>query len=174
MTLGLAARAFTGAAAAKLSAMNGAKLALVIALAGAAPATAVAQAGPPQCGDFIRLRDDTKQKAEAVREAAKKKAERKVVCGLVQRFYAAEAAVVTFLEKNKTWCNIPAEAVKNAKLGHEQTAKFRDMACNEAAAPKPHVPTLSEAIAQPSIDTGANTKTGQGTLDSLSGTPLAK
>lgn len=140
----------------------------------AASGTASAQAGPPQCGDFVKLRNAAQEKAAAVRDAAQHKAERKVVCGLVQRFYTAEAAVVKFLEDNKTWCGIPAEAIKNAKAGHEQTGKFRDAACNEAAAPKPHVPTLSDAIAQPSVDTGANTKTGHGTLDSLSGNPLAK
>ena len=170
MKWGLAARA----SCAKLPWANCAKLALVIGLSAATSATAIPQSMPQQCGDFMRLRDDAKVKADAVRAAAKSKAERKVVCGLVQRFYSAEGAVLAFLEKNRTWCNIPAEAIKNAKTGHEQTAKFREMACSEAAAPKPHVPTLSEAIAQPSVDTGANTKTGQGTLDSLSGNPLAK
>jgi hypothetical protein len=141
----------------------------------AASGTASAQpAGPTQCGDFVKLRNVAQEKANAVRDAAQHKAERKVVCALVQRFYTAEAAVVKFLEGNKTWCGIPEEAIKSAKAGHERTAKFRDAACNEAAAPKPHVPTLSDAIAQPSVDTGTNTKTGHGTLDSLSGNPLAK
>ena len=139
----------------------------------AASGTASAQ-GPAQCADFVKLRAAAQEKANAVREAAQHKAERKVVCGLVQRFYAAEAAVVKFLEDNKTWCGIPEQAIKSGKAGHEQTAKFRDAVCSEAAAPKPHVPTLSDAINQPSVDTGANTSTGRGTLDSLSGNPLAK
>ena len=140
----------------------------------AASGAASAQTGPAQCGNFIKLRDGAQQKAAAVRDAAQHKAERKVVCTLVQNFYAAEAAVVKFLEDNKTWCGIPEQAIKSGKAGHEQTAKFRDAVCNEAAVPKPHVPTLSDAIAQPSVDTGANTSTGRGTLDSLSGNPLAK
>jgi len=140
----------------------------------AACGTASAQSGPAQCSDFVKLRTAAQEKATAVREAAQHKADRKVVCSLVQRFYTAEAVVVKFLEDNKTWCGIPEQAIKSGKAGHEQTAKFRDAVCNEAAVPKPHVPTLSDAIAQPSVDTGANTSTGRGTLDSLSGNPLAK
>lgn len=175
MKWGLLARAIGAKlSSAAWSASNWAKLALMIALCCAACASARAQGGPQQCGDFLRLRNDAQQKAEAVREAAKHKADRKVVCGLVQRFYASEGNVVKFLESNKSWCNIPEDAIKGAKTAHEQTAKFRDMACNEAAAPKPHVPTLSDAIGQPSVDTGTNTKTGEGTFDSLSGNPLAK
>jgi hypothetical protein len=36
------------------------------------------------------------------------------------------------------------------------------------------VPTLSDAIGTPSVDTAGNTKTGRGTLDTLNGNPLAK
>ena len=90
------------------------------------------------------------------------------------RYYAAENLVVKFLEDNKTWCGIPQEAIQAAKGNHEHTAKFRTAACAEAPAAKPKVPTLSDAINTPSVDTGANTKTGRGTLDSLNGNPLAR
>jgi hypothetical protein len=36
------------------------------------------------------------------------------------------------------------------------------------------VPTLSDAIKAPSIDTDKNIKTGRGTLDTLTGNPLAR
>ena len=129
---------------------------------------------PSQCNAFIPLRDDAQQKAAAVRTATEHKVERKEVCALVTRFATAEAAVVKFLEANKTWCGIPDEAVKAAKTGHERTLKFRTVACSEAPAAQPKAPTLSDAIATPSVDSAANTKTGRGTLDTLSGNPLAK
>lgn len=139
----------------------------------AASDAASAQA-PSQCNAFIPLRDDAQQKAAAVRAATEHKAERKEVCALVTRFATAEAAVVKFLEANKTWCGIPDEAVKAAKTGHERTLKFRTVACSEAPAAQPKAPTLSDAIATPSVDSATNTKTGRGTLDTLSGNPLAK
>ena len=129
---------------------------------------------PSQCNAFIPLRDDAQQKAAAVRTATEHKAERKEVCALVTRFATAEAAVVKFLEANKTWCGVPDESVKAAKTSHERTLKFRTVACSEAPAAQPKVPTLSDAIATPSVDSAANTKTGRGTLDTLNGNPLAK
>ena len=105
---------------------------------------------------------------------AEHKAERKDICALMQRYYTAESTVVKFLEDNKTWCGIPDQAIKAAKDNHEHTLKFRTAACTEAPAAKPRVPSLSDAIGTPSVDTGANTKTGRGTLDSLNGNPLAR
>jgi hypothetical protein len=135
---------------------------------------ALAQPSPPQCNAFPQLRTDAQEKALAIRTAVAHKAERKDICALVQRFYAAESAVVKFLEDNKTWCGIPPEAIKAAKDNHEHTLKFRTAACTEAPAAKPRPPSLSDAIGTPSVDTGNNTKTGRGTLDSLNGNPLAK
>jgi hypothetical protein len=133
-----------------------------------------AQSAPPQCATFGQLRTTAQEKAAAVREALQKKAERKEICVLITRFYAAEDAVVKFLENNRTWCGIPEAAITSAKAGHEQTLKYRTVACTEAPEAKPRAPSLSDAIGTPSVDTGANTKTGRGTLDSLTGNPLAR
>ena len=144
-----------------------------LALAGAAT-TASAQSTPAQCNAFIQLRDDAQKKALAVRTGVEHKIDRKEICALVQRYFSAESTVLKFLEDNKTWCGIPPEAIKAAKDNHEHTAKFRTAACAEGPVAKPKEPTLSDAIGTPSIDTGANTKTGRGTLDSLNGNPLAR
>ena len=129
--------------------------------------------GPPQCNEFLTLRAEAQQKGEKIRKAGERKADRKEICALVTSFYASEAAMVKFLETNKTWCGIPDDAIKQAKMGHEKTAKFRTAACSDApAGPKP--PTLSDAISTPSVDTGGNTRTGRGTFDTLNGNPLAK
>jgi len=154
--------------------MESSRAALLAAFAIIAASHAASAQAPVQCNAFMPLRDDAQKKAAAVRAATEHKAERKEVCALVTRFATAEAAVVKFLEANKTWCGIPDEAVKAAKTGHERTLKFRTVACSEAPAGQPKVPTLSDAIATPSVDSAANTKTGRGTLDTLSGNPLAK
>ncbi len=147
---------------------------LAVLAVAAASQTVWAQSAPVQCSAFAQLRSEAEQKALAVRSSIEHKAERKDVCAAVQRFYTAEASVVKFLEDNKTWCGIPEQAVKAAKEGHERTLKFRTAACAEAPAAKPKAPSLSDAIGTPSVDTGNNTKTGRGTLDSLNGNPLAK
>jgi len=139
------------------------------------PAAPAAPAPPgSQCNDFMTLRTTAQERAMAVKNASIRKVDRKVMCQAVQRFYAAEEVVVKFLEQNQTWCAIPEAAVAGAKTEHEKTAKFRDMVCSEAPVPKPHVPSLSEAIGTPTLDTAKNTKTGRGTFDTLTGNPLAK
>lgn len=149
-------------------------LALALIAIAAGSHLALAQEMPQQCNDFPRLRTDAQEKALAVRKAGDRKADRKEICTLITRFSVAEAAVIKFLEENKTWCGIPEDAIRSSKANHENTLKFRTVACSEAPAAKPRVPTLSDAINTPSVDTAGNTKTGRGTLDSLNGNPLAK
>ena len=131
--------------------------------------------GPPPsgvCANFPRLRDEAKAKAEAVSAIGKRKGERKEMCAAVQSFTAAEEKVVKFLDDNKVSCGVPVQAVTQAKTMHANTIKFRDTVCAEG--PKPKVPTLSDAIGSTPLDTSTNTKTGRGTLDTLTGNPLAK
>lgn len=144
-------------------------LGMIAALIGACD-VALAQSVPAQCNDFMRLREEAQKKALAVRNATSHKADRKEVCVLITHFSAAEENVIKFLVKNQTMCGVPEQAIKGAKANHEQTVKFRKLACAEA--PKPKEPTLSDFIGQPSVDTSSNTSTGRGTLDSLSGNPL--
>ena len=132
--------------------------------------------GPPQpsgiCANFPKLRDEAKAKAELVSAIGKRKGDRKDMCAAVQNFTAAEDKVVKFLEDNKVACGVPPQAVTQAKTMHANTVKFRDTVCAEG--PKAKVPTLSDAIGAPPAETGTNTKTGRGTLDTLTGNPLAR
>jgi hypothetical protein len=130
---------------------------------------------PPQsgvCANFPKLRDEAKAKADTVSAVGKKHGDRKDMCAAVQSFTAAEDKVVKFLEDNKKGCGVPDQAVAQAKAMHANTVKFRDTVCAEG--PKAKVPTLSDAIGAPPAETGTNTKTGRGTLDTLTGNPLAK
>lgn len=153
-----------------------APITLALTLTGAALGTAAAQqitaGGASPCEGFRPLSEVAQKRGAAIGAAQKHHPDRKEMCTLVSQFSVAEAAVVKFLETNQTWCGVPVEAVKAAKATHEKTLKFKEAVC--AAAPAPKIPTLSDAIATPKVDTAKNTKTGHGTFDTLTGNPLAK
>jgi len=143
---------------------------------GGAPMGGPPMGGPPQqsaiCANFPRLRDEAKSKADVVSTVGKRHGDRKEMCTAVQTFTAAEEKVVKFLEDNKSPCGVPDQAVAQAKAMHVNTIKFRDTVCAEG--PKPKAPTLSDAIGSTPLDSSTNTRTGRGTLDTLTGNPLAK
>jgi hypothetical protein len=153
-----------------------APMTLALTLNGAALGSAAAQqitpGGASPCEGFRPLTELAQKRGAAIGAAQKHHPDRKEMCTLVSQFSVAEAAVVKFLETNQTWCGVPAEAVKTAKASHDKTLKFKEAVC--AAAPAPKIPTLSDAIATPKVDTAKNTKTGHGTFDTLTGNPLAK
>jgi len=148
--------------------------ALTLGLVATAAGTASAQMTQPSspCNGFLPLRNDAQKKGMAIGIAEKRHADRQEVCKLVSTFSVAEGKALKFLQDNMTWCGIPTEAVAAAKQNHEKTLKFREIVC--APAPQPHVPTLSDAIGTPSVDTSKNTKTNTGTFNTLTGNPLAR
>lgn len=149
-------------------------LALTASVMGSQVASAQLGASSP-CNNFVKLRDDAREKGSAIEAAQKRQADAKEVCALVTRFAAAEGTAVKFLENNKTWCGIPDQVVSQAKLNHEKTLKFRTVVCSNAPEGRPKAPTLSDTIGTPSLDTSKNTKTGPGgTFDTLTGNPLAR
>jgi hypothetical protein len=132
--------------------------------------------GPPGgaqaiCAGFEKIKDEAEIRGKAIQAAAKSH-DRKVMCAAVTRFVEQETKVVKFLADNKTACGVPDQAVANAQASHLKTVDFRDKVCAEA--PEPKAPTLSDALGTPTLDTAKNTKTGKGTLDSLTGNPLAR
>lgn len=151
--------------------------ALVLAFGMADTGTALAQApqappGASPCQGFLPLRNEAQKRGMAIGEAEKHHADRKQMCKLVTVFSVAEEKALKFLQTNMVWCGVPQQAVSAAKEAHLKTIKFREVVC--APAPEPHVPTLSDAIGTPSLDTGKNTKTNTGTFNTLTGNPLSK
>jgi hypothetical protein len=132
-----------------------------------------AQQAPPCVQEFMRLRGDTEKKAVAIRQASARKASPKEACGLFNAFSASEAKMLKYAEDNTVWCGIPQEVVASIKTGHARTNEMRTKICNVAAqAPvAPRGPSLSDALGSPVPDTN-NIKTGRGTFDTLTGTPL--
>lgn len=156
-------------------------LLLAACLMPAAATTAAAQFQPPpqqqapQCvQEFLKLREDAGKKAAAIREASARKAPAPVACQLFNAFSAAEAKMIKYAEANAVWCGIPAQVLTGIKQAHVKTNDIRTRVCMAAAQPpRPAGPTLSDALTAP-VTNSSNIKTGRGTFDTLTGTPLGK
>lgn len=146
-------------------------------LAGTAGPTA-AQFGQPQqppcLKDFIALRNAAVAKAKAVRAAQKRKVPLKEACRLLGAFTSAQEKMLTYAKKNAAWCGIPPQIIKEIEAGHAGAAKARTRVCKLAAnPPRPRGPTLSDALGG-GVPDANNIRTGSGTFDTLTGTPLGK
>jgi hypothetical protein len=96
----------------------------------------------------------------------------KEACRLFTVFTAAEAKMLKYAVDNATWCGIPPQVIDSIKQGHARSSQLRTKICRVAAAPpRPTGPSLSDALGGPIPDSN-NIKTGRGTFDTLTGTPL--
>jgi hypothetical protein len=155
-------------------------LVLAVGLLPLAAGTAFAQfppapGGQPPCiADFTKLRDDAENKAKMIQEAGKRHAQAKEACRLFTSFHAAQAKMLKFATDNATWCGIPPQIVEQIKAGVSQSAQVRAKVCKVAEAPpRPAGPSLSDALSAPVVNSD-NIKTGRGTFDTLTGTPIGK
>lgn len=129
---------------------------------------------PPCVQAFGKLRDDTQQKALAIRQASQRKASPKEACHLFTAFTTAEEKMLKYAVDNAAWCGIPPQVIDSIKKGHAQSSEMRIKICRVAAAPpRPAGPSLSDALGGPIPDAN-NIKTGHGTFDTLTGSPLGK
>ena len=53
-------------------------------------------------------------------------------CPRLRNLAAAEGKVVSYLEKNKDWCNVPDNFLDNAKAGRAKSVAFAAKACQVA------------------------------------------
>lgn len=149
--------------------------------AAAAPAAAQFQPAPqgqqpPPCvKEFLRLRGIAEKKAAAIRAASERKAPPKEACKLFNSFSAAEAKMLKYATDNSVWCGIPAQVLSGIKKSHARTTELRTKVCRVAAAgpPRPAGPSLSDALVG-NVPDSSNIKTGHGTFDTLTGTPLGR
>ncbi len=146
-----------------------------------APAQQAAPQGqtPPCFNEFLPLRQEAEKRAEPLRTAGqpgKAKLTQPEACKAFKEFAAAEGKMMKFVEEKNVWCGIPLEAVKQMKANHLRTVKMRDQVCNAArpAAAAPAAPSLSDALGTARIPDARNTNTGRGTLDTLTGNPIAR
>jgi len=129
---------------------------------------------PPCMADFTKLRNDTENKAKTIQEASKRKVPPKEACHLFTVFHAAQAKMYKYATDNATWCGIPPQVIEQIKDGLGKIAQIRTKVCKVAEAPpRPAGPSLSDALSAPVVNSD-NIKTGRGTFDTLTGTPIGK
>jgi hypothetical protein len=135
-----------------------------------------ASAGMPPClQKFIPMRAEAEKRAGALQAGINKKKPPPELCHLFRSFSEAEEKVVNYAVANQAACGVPADAVAQMKKNHSKTVEVRDKVCNVATQqPKPAGPNLGEALGFGSLPTAETTRAGTGTLDSLSGNPLAR
>ena len=140
--------------------------------AATSPWSAQPQQMPPCVQEFTKLRDEAQKRANAIRTASERKATPQEACGLFNAFSAAEGKMIKYATDNSVSCGIPPDVLTNMKKGHARTSEIRTKVCQVAAAPqRPAGPSLSDALSAPITDSN-NIKTGGGTFDTLTGTPL--
>jgi hypothetical protein len=132
------------------------------------------QQEPPCMKDFAKLRNDAERLAGAVMAAQKRKVPLSEACKLLTAFAASQEKMLKYAKANATWCGIPPQIVQQISMGHANAVKARTNVCKMAAAPpRPAGPSLSDALGG-GIPDPSNIKTGRGTFDTLTGTPLGK
>jgi hypothetical protein len=133
------------------------------------------QQAPPCLAEFTKLRDEAQKKAAAIKVASERKASAKEACALFTSFSTAEVKMIKYASDNAVWCGIPPQVLTGLKQGHAKTSEIRTKVCQAAAAgpAPPSAPSLSDALAAPVPDSN-NIKTGRGTFDTLTGTPLGR
>jgi hypothetical protein len=133
------------------------------------------QQEPPCVAEFSRLRDDAQKKATAIRAASERKAQPKEACGLFNSFSAAESKLIKYAAEQGTWCGIPPQIITGMKQQHAKTVQIQTQVCRAAAAPpRPQGPSLSDTLGGSAVPDVSNIRTGRGTYDTLTGTPLGK
>jgi len=132
------------------------------------------QQAPPCIQEFFKLREDTEKKAAAIKAANERKAPPREACQLFGALMTAQTKMLKYASENTTWCGIPQQVVEQIKEANVKITDIRTKVCQAAAAPpRPQGPSLSDALTSP-IPNANNIKTGRGTFDTLTGSPLGK
>ena len=127
---------------------------------------------PPCVQEFFKLRDDAEKKAAAIKAANDRKAPPKEACVLFTALANSQTKMLKFANENGSWCGIPANVIEQIKLGHRQGDRdpYKSLSGGRGSAATAG-PSLSDALSAPVPDSN-NIKTGRGTFDTLTGSPL--
>jgi hypothetical protein len=123
--------------------------------------------------EFAKLRDDVQKRGQAAKAASARKVSREEMCKHITSYSAAELKWVKFTEANVTKCGIPTEVVSQLKQVHGHTEQTKEKICAAgptAAGP----PSLSDALGTTKLPTPETTKSGSGTLDTLTGNAIQR
>jgi hypothetical protein len=145
---------------------------------GAPPAMASPFGGgggmPPCMAEFGRLRDDVQKRGLAAKAAGQRKVSREEMCKHITDYSAAELKWVKYTESNVTSCGIPAEVAQQLKQVHSNTEQTKTKICAAGPGPTAAPPSLSDALGTSRLPTPETTKSGNGTLDTLTGSALQR
>jgi hypothetical protein len=131
------------------------------------------QNAPPCVQEFTKLREEAEKRGAAIKAASERKAPPREACQLFNVFISAQSKMVKYAADNAAWCGIPDQVVASLKEGLAKTSDVRTKVCQAAAAPRSTGPSLSDALSSP-VPNSNNIKTGRGTFDTLTGSPLGK
>jgi hypothetical protein len=81
--------------------------------------------------------------------------------------------MLKYTNENGVWCGIPKNVADQIKLAVTKVSEIRTKICQVAAQPAAQGPSLSDALISPVPDSN-NIKTGRGTFDTLTGSPIGK
>ena len=130
---------------------------------------------PPCLAEFTKLREDVQKKGLAAKAAGDRKATREEMCKHITAYNSAELKWVKFSESNVTACGIPAQVVQQLKQVHGHTEQTREKICAAGPAGGPAgPPSLSDALGTTRLPTPETTKSGNGTLDTLTGNAIQR
>ncbi len=127
---------------------------------------------PPCMAEFTKLRQDVEKRGLAAKAAGQRKASREEMCKHITAYSAAELKWVKYSENNVTTCGIPTQVVQQLKQVHSNTEQTKEKIC--AAGPSAAPPSLSDALGTTRLPTPETTKTGSGTLDTLTGNAIQR
>jgi hypothetical protein len=127
---------------------------------------------PPCMAEFAKLREDVEKKGMAAKAAGQRKVGREEMCKFITTYATAEAKWVKFTESGVQTCGIPAQVANQLKQVHSNTEQTREKIC--AAGPAAAAPSLSDALGTSRLPTSETGKTGNGTLDTLTGSAIAR
>jgi hypothetical protein len=128
---------------------------------------------PPCMAEFAKLRDEVQKKGLAAKAAGQRKVPREEMCKHITAYSAAELKWVKYTETNVTACGIPAEVVQQLKQVHNGTEQTKEKIC--AVTPTAAPPSLSDALGTTRLPTPeTTTKSGSGTLDTLTGSAIQR
>jgi hypothetical protein len=147
----------------------------LVGTAGPAAAQFQAQQQEPPClKAFSALRNKAEVTGKALMAGQKRKVPLTEACKLLGAFAEAQEKMLKYAKANATWCGIPPQIIERISLEQGKAAQARVRVCKMAAnPPPPRGPTLSDALGTPAPD-ARNIRTGRGTFDTLTGTPLGK
>jgi hypothetical protein len=127
---------------------------------------------PPCIAEFAKLRDDVQKRGLAAKAAGQRKVSREEMCKHITAYSVAELKWVKYTETNVQSCGIPAEVVQQLKQVHINTEQTKEKIC--APAPAAPAPSLSDALGTWRLPTPDTKKSAGGSLDTLTGSALAR